>query len=100
MTSKNKQQGFLSLDMAIGLLVFGVVVTLAMVWQIKQMDAQDYRIAADQQRTISESRPSKARCVEKPPTIIAKDVSDLTVSNAECAGKGTRFPACIAECAS
>jgi len=56
MTSKNKQQGFLSLDMAIGLLVFGVVVTLAMVWQIKQMDAQDYRIAADQQRTISEAQ--------------------------------------------
>eukprot|EP01132_Coremiostelium_polycephalum_P021478 gene21478-25505_t len=42
--------------MAIGLLVFGVVVTLAMVWQIKQMDAQDYRIAADQQRTISEAQ--------------------------------------------
>ena len=56
MTSKNKQQGFLSLDMAIGLLVFGVVVTLAMVWQIKQMDAQDYRIAADQQRTMSEAQ--------------------------------------------
>lgn len=56
MTSKTKQQGFLSLDMAIGLLVFGVVVTLAMVWQIKQMDAQDYRIAADQQRTISEAQ--------------------------------------------
>ncbi|QOY72445.1 shufflon system plasmid conjugative transfer pilus tip adhesin PilV [Pseudomonas sp. OST1909] len=56
MTSKNKQRGFLSLDMAIGLLVFGVVVTLAMVWQIKQMDGQDYRIAADQQRTISEAQ--------------------------------------------
>lgn len=56
MTSKNKQRGFLSLDMAIGLVVFSVVATLAIVWQIKQMDAQDYRIAADQQRTISEAQ--------------------------------------------
>lgn len=55
MTSRNKQRGFLSLDMAIGLAVFSVVVTLAIAWQIKQMDSQDYRIAADQQRTISEA---------------------------------------------
>lgn len=55
MTSKNKQRGFLSLDMAIGLIVFSVVVTLATIWQIRQMDGQDYRIAADQQRTISEA---------------------------------------------
>ncbi|MCF4993139.1 shufflon system plasmid conjugative transfer pilus tip adhesin PilV, partial [Pseudomonas gessardii] len=56
MTSKNKQRGFLSLDMAIGLVVFSIVVTFAIVWQIKQMDAQDYRIAADQQRTIAEAQ--------------------------------------------
>ncbi|WP_248915984.1 shufflon system plasmid conjugative transfer pilus tip adhesin PilV [Pseudomonas moorei] len=56
MTSKNKQRGFLSLDMAIGLIVFSVVVTLATVWQLRQMAAQDYRIAADQQRTISEAQ--------------------------------------------
>lgn len=55
MTSRNKQRGFLSLDMAIGLAVFSVVVTLAIAWQIKQMDSQDYRIVADQQRTISEA---------------------------------------------
>ncbi|WP_294278382.1 shufflon system plasmid conjugative transfer pilus tip adhesin PilV [Pseudomonas sp.] len=55
MTSRIKQRGFLSLDMAIGLAVFSVVVTLAIAWQIKQMDSQDYRIAADQQRTISEA---------------------------------------------
>lgn len=55
MTSRNKQRGFLSLDMAIGLAVFSVVVTLAIAWQIKQMDSQDYRIAADHQRTISEA---------------------------------------------
>lgn len=56
MTSKHNQRGFLSLDMAIGLAVFSVVVTFAIVWQIRQMDAQDYRIAADQQRTISEAQ--------------------------------------------
>ena len=56
MTSKRKQRGFLSLDMAIGLVVFSIVVTLATIWQIRQMDAQDYRIAADQQRTISEAQ--------------------------------------------
>lgn len=56
MTSKNKQRGFLSLDMAIGLIVFSVVVTLATVLQLRQMAAQDYRIAADQQRTISEAQ--------------------------------------------
>ncbi|MDE1912168.1 MAG: shufflon system plasmid conjugative transfer pilus tip adhesin PilV [Pseudomonadota bacterium] len=56
MTSKRKQRGFLSLDMAFGLIVFSVVVTMAIIWQIRQMDAQDYRIAADQQRTISEAQ--------------------------------------------
>ncbi len=56
MTSEHNQRGFLSLDMAIGLLVFSVVVTLAVVWQIRQMDAQDYRIAADQQRTVAEAQ--------------------------------------------
>lgn len=56
MTSKQQQRGFMSLDMAIGLMVFSVVVTLAIVWQIRQMEAQDYRIAADQQRTISEAQ--------------------------------------------
>nr|WP_246212016.1 shufflon system plasmid conjugative transfer pilus tip adhesin PilV [Pseudomonas spelaei] len=42
--------------MAIGLIVLSIVVTLAMTWQIRQMDAQDYRIAADQQRTVAEAQ--------------------------------------------
>jgi hypothetical protein len=55
-SKKKSQRGFLSLDAAIGLMVFSIVVTLATILQIRQMDAQDYRIAADQQRTISEAQ--------------------------------------------
>ena len=56
MISKRHQYGFLSLDMAIGLVVLSIVITLATMWQIKQLDAQEYRIAADQQRTIAEAQ--------------------------------------------
>ena len=56
MINNNNQQGFLSLDMAIGLMVLSIVITLATLWQFKQMDAQDYRIAADQQKTIAQAQ--------------------------------------------
>lgn len=39
MNSKRNKRGFLSLDAAIGLIVFSIVVTLATIWQIRQMDA-------------------------------------------------------------
>ena len=56
MISKRQQYGFLSLDMAISLIVLSIVITLATMWQIKQMDAQEYRITADHQRTIAEAQ--------------------------------------------
>lgn len=56
MINNNNQRGFLSLDMAIGLMVLSIVITLATLWQFKQMDAQDYRIAADQQKTIAQAQ--------------------------------------------
>ncbi|WKN24444.2 shufflon system plasmid conjugative transfer pilus tip adhesin PilV [Azotobacter vinelandii] len=56
MTSKRKQAGMLSLDMAIALMVLAILVTLATLWIVRQADAQDYRIAADQQRTVAEAQ--------------------------------------------
>ena len=56
MINNDNQRGFLSLDMAIGLMVLTIVITLATLWQFKQMDAQDYRIAADQQKTIAQAQ--------------------------------------------
>lgn len=56
MVNNTNQRGFLSLDMAIGLMVLSIVITLATLWQFKQMDAQDYRIAADQQKTIAQAQ--------------------------------------------
>ena len=56
MISKRQQYGFLSLDMAISLIVLSIVITLATMWQIKQLDTKEYRIAADHQRTIAEAQ--------------------------------------------
>ncbi|AZC91300.1 shufflon system plasmid conjugative transfer pilus tip adhesin PilV [Pseudomonas chlororaphis] len=55
MTSKHKQAGLLSIDAAMTLLVLTILISLASVWMIRQMDNQDYRIAADKQRTVAEA---------------------------------------------
>lgn len=55
MTSKRKQAGVLSIDAAMALLVLAVLISLASVWIIKQIDAQDFKIAADKQRTVAEA---------------------------------------------
>ncbi|WP_313025496.1 shufflon system plasmid conjugative transfer pilus tip adhesin PilV [Pseudomonas lopnurensis] len=55
MINKRRQSGLLSIDAAMALIVLAVLVTLSSAWIIKQMDAQDYRIAADQQRTVAEA---------------------------------------------
>ncbi|QCI14084.1 shufflon system plasmid conjugative transfer pilus tip adhesin PilV [Pseudomonas putida] len=55
MMSKRKQRGFASLDAMVGLIVLTIVLSLAGGYAIDAAKKQDYRIAAEQQRTMSEA---------------------------------------------
>ncbi|WAJ37255.1 shufflon system plasmid conjugative transfer pilus tip adhesin PilV [Pseudomonas sp. GOM7] len=55
MISKRSQSGFLGVDAVITLIVLSIMIALATGWVTRQMDQQDYRIAADQQRTVAEA---------------------------------------------
>ncbi|MEZ1842002.1 shufflon system plasmid conjugative transfer pilus tip adhesin PilV, partial [Pseudomonas putida] len=55
MINKRKQAGMLGLDAIMALLVLSVLISLGSVWIIKQMDSQDFRIAADKQRAVADA---------------------------------------------
>lgn len=55
MMSKRKQRGFASLDAIVGLIVLTIVLSLAGRYAIDAANKQDYRIAAEQQKTMSEA---------------------------------------------
>jgi len=53
--SRTSQRGFIALDMIIGLIVLAAVMTGAAVYLANQMDSQNYRIAADQQKQVADA---------------------------------------------
>ncbi|ERT15336.1 shufflon system plasmid conjugative transfer pilus tip adhesin PilV [Pseudomonas sp. CAH-1] len=55
MINKRNQAGMLIVDAVMTLLVLSILITLASFWIIKQMDAQDFRIAADKQKAVAEA---------------------------------------------
>ncbi|CAH0648200.1 MULTISPECIES: shufflon system plasmid conjugative transfer pilus tip adhesin PilV [Pseudomonas] len=55
MINKRNQAGMLGVDAVMALLVLSVLITLGSVWIIKQMDAQDFRIAADKQKAVADA---------------------------------------------
>ncbi|WP_323615266.1 shufflon system plasmid conjugative transfer pilus tip adhesin PilV [Pseudomonas putida] len=55
MINKRNQAGMLGVDAVMALLVLSVLITLGSVWIIKQMDDQDFRIAADKQRAVADA---------------------------------------------
>ncbi|OLU25497.1 pilus assembly protein PilV [Pseudomonas sp. PA15(2017)] len=55
MISKRRQAGFLGLDAVMALIVLTILIGLATAWTTRMLDQQDYRIAADQQRTVAEA---------------------------------------------
>lgn len=55
MINKRNQAGMLGVDAIMALLVLSILISLATVWIIKQMDAQDFRIAADKQKAVAEA---------------------------------------------
>lgn len=55
MISKHNQAGFLGVDAVMALIVLTIMLSLATSWIITTQNQQDYRIAADQQRTVAEA---------------------------------------------
>ncbi len=55
MISKRNQAGFLGVDAVMALIVLAILLSLATSWIIAMQNQQDYRIAADQQRTVAEA---------------------------------------------
>lgn len=55
MISKRNQAGFLGVDAVMALIVLAILLSLATSWIISMQNRQDYRIAADQQRTVAEA---------------------------------------------
>lgn len=55
MINKRNQAGMLAVDAVMTLLVLSILLSLASVWVIRQMDAQDFRIAADKQKAVAEA---------------------------------------------
>ena len=53
--SKASQRGFIALDMLFALIVLAAVMTGAAVLVANQMDSQNYRIAADQQKQVADA---------------------------------------------
>ncbi|AAY93924.1 shufflon system plasmid conjugative transfer pilus tip adhesin PilV [Pseudomonas protegens] len=54
-SSKRKQAGMLTIDAVMALMVLAVLTTLATGLIIRQLDSQDYEIAANKQKTIAEA---------------------------------------------
>lgn len=55
MASKCKQAGFFTIDALFGLLVLAIMLSLAGWWMLSFSNQQDYRIAAEHQRTVAEA---------------------------------------------
>ena len=55
MASKRAQAGFLTIDALFGLIVVAMMLSLAGWWMVNFSNQQDYRIAAEHQRTVAEA---------------------------------------------
>ncbi|MBS9759831.1 shufflon system plasmid conjugative transfer pilus tip adhesin PilV [Pseudomonas mosselii] len=55
MASKRGQAGFFTIDALFGLIVLSIMLSLAGWWMLRLGNHQDYRIAAEQQRTVADA---------------------------------------------
>lgn len=55
MTSRFRQQGLMAIDALVALIVLSVLLTLGIGVAVKQMELNDYRIVADQQRVFADA---------------------------------------------
>lgn len=55
MASKRGQAGFFTIDALFGLIVLSIMLSLAGWWMLRMGNHQDYRIAAEQQRTVADA---------------------------------------------
>lgn len=55
MASKRGQAGFLTIDGLFGLIVMSIMLSLAGIWMFNYGNQQDYRVAAEHQRTVADA---------------------------------------------